>query len=78
MGWSERNGGLEQDFKFRDFATAWTFMCRIAKEAEAMDHHPEWTNVYNRVSIRLTTHSKGGITDLDHALAAKINKIFKS
>ena len=73
-GWSLSADGiaLERDFKFKDFAAAWTFMCRIAAEAERLDHHPEWSNVYNRVSIRLTTHDTGGISDLDLALAEKI------
>ena len=75
MSWVERDGGLEQDFVFKDFATAWTFMCRIAAEAEKLDHHPDWSNSYNKVSIRLTTHSAGGLTDLDQALAAKIDAI---
>ena len=66
MAWVEKNGGLEQDFTFKNFAKAWTFMCRIAAKAEAMDHHLEWSNVYNKVSIRLTTHDAGGITEKDH------------
>ena len=73
MSWVEKDGGLEQDFKFKNFAEAWTFMCRVAAEAEKMDHHPDWSNSYNKVSIRLTTRDKGGITELDHALAAKIS-----
>ena len=75
MSWIEKDDGLERNFQFKDFAEAWAFMCRIAAIADAMNHHPEWRNVYNEVSIRLTTHDKGGVTELDHKLAAKIDKI---
>ena len=72
---SEDGKALERDFKFKDFATAWTFMCRIAAKSEEMNHHPEWSNVYNRVSIRLTTHDAGGLSELDHQLASWINTL---
>ncbi len=76
-GWAVSEDGLSiaQDFKFKDFVTAWTFMCRVASEAERIDHHPDWSNVYNRVSIKLTTHDQGGLTELDLQLAGKINEI---
>ena len=76
-GWTlgEDLASLRQDFEFRDFVTAWTFMCRIAAKAQEMDHHPEWSNVYNRVSIRLTTHDMGGLTRLDLNLADSIDQI---
>ena len=66
---------IQRDFTFTDFVTAWTFMCRIAAKAEGMDHHPDWSNVYNRVSIRLTTHDAGGLTTLDLHLADQIHQI---
>lgn len=66
---------ISRDFQFKDFATAWTFMCRVAAAAEARDHHPDWSNVYNRVSIRLTTHESEGVTALDFQLAAQINAL---
>lgn len=58
---------------FRDFGEAFGFMTRVAFAAEKADHHPEWTNVYNRVDILLTTHDAGGLTDRDFALAATID-----
>ncbi|TFL20171.1 4a-hydroxytetrahydrobiopterin dehydratase [Jannaschia formosa] len=72
-GWTEHDGGLERDFAFADFAEAWGFMSRVALLAEKADHHPEWSNVWNKVSIRLTTHDAGGLTDKDRALASAIN-----
>ncbi|PWJ21909.1 4a-hydroxytetrahydrobiopterin dehydratase [Jannaschia seohaensis] len=73
--WTERDGGLERDFAFKDFIEAWGFMSRVALLAEKADHHPEWSNVYNKVSIRLTTHDAGGLTDKDRALAAAIDAL---
>ncbi|MGB0717782.1 MAG: 4a-hydroxytetrahydrobiopterin dehydratase [Alphaproteobacteria bacterium] len=74
-GWKIVSSGdaMERDFEFENFAEAWTFMCRVAAHAEAMDHHPEWTNIYNRVHIRLTTHDMAGLSKLDQELAEKIN-----
>lgn len=66
---------LEKTFKFKDFNAAFGFMTRTALEAERLDHHPEWKNVYNRVEVCLTTHSKGGITALDHQLAEAMDII---
>jgi 4a-hydroxytetrahydrobiopterin dehydratase len=74
-GWHSDGAALTRELRFADFAEAWGFMCRAALIAEKMDHHPEWSNVYNRVSIRLTTHDAGGLTDKDAALARAINAI---
>ena len=72
-GWTERDGGLERRFRFRDFSEAWAFMSRVALLAEAANHHPDWSNAWNRVDIRLTSHDAGGLTERDTALAARIN-----
>ena len=67
-------GSIQREFNFPDFAEAFAFMTRVAGHAEAMDHHPDWQNVYNRVSIRLTTHDAGGLTDKDLKLAQAIDR----
>ena len=75
-GWKFETDALAKEFKFGTFREALSFMVRIGFEAEAMNHHPEWTNVYNRVSIRLNTHDAGGkVTAKDVALAKKIQTI---
>jgi 4a-hydroxytetrahydrobiopterin dehydratase len=75
-GWRQAGDFLVKEFKFGSFREAMSFMIRISYEAEAMDHHPDWTNIYNRVSIRLNTHSAGGkVTAKDVALAQKIQKL---
>ncbi|MBI1386978.1 MAG: 4a-hydroxytetrahydrobiopterin dehydratase [bacterium] len=74
-GWSALNGALRRDVQFKDFVSAFGFMTRVAMEAEKMDHHPNWSNVYNKVSIELSTHDAGGITELDFDLAEKINQL---
>jgi 4a-hydroxytetrahydrobiopterin dehydratase len=72
-GWVFDRDALAKEFKFGSFKEAMAFMVRVSFEAEAMDHHPEWTNVYNRVSIRLNTHDAGGkVTAKDATLANKI------
>lgn len=71
--WNIKNKKLFKAFKFSDFAQAFEFMSLVAILAEAMDHHPEWSNVYNNVEINLVTHSEGGITQLDIDLAKKID-----
>ncbi len=71
--WSVENEKLTRSFKFRNFSDAFGFMAAAAIEAEKLDHHPEWFNVYNKVDVFLTTHSAGGITDLDFQLAQKMN-----
>ena len=62
-------------FKFKDFSEAFGFMARAALVAEKMDHHPEWTNVWNRVDVTLSTHSAGGLTELDLKLAEAMDRI---
>ena len=74
-GWSLENGKLNRDFKFANFIEAFGFMTRAAIEAEKMDHHPEWSNVYSKVSVHLVTHSADGITSLDVELAKKMNAL---
>jgi len=72
--WTENNNQLYKKFEFKDFSEAFGFMTRVAIEAEKMNHHPLWTNVYNRVEIWLTTHDAGNIvTDKDRELAGKID-----
>lgn len=68
-------GKLEAAFKFKTFPEAFSFMTRVAFEAEKMDHHPDWSNSYDRVRVELTTHDAGGITGLDVELARKISAI---
>ncbi len=76
MSWKEENNTLKRSFKFKDFIEAWSFMTRVALEAEKMGHHPEWSNVYNTVDITLTTHDKGNtVTSKDRALAKKIDEL---
>ncbi len=72
--WIENNNALYRKIKFKDFSEAFAFMVRVAIEAERMNHHPIWTNVYNSVEITLSTHDAGDIiTDKDHKLAEIIN-----
>lgn len=70
-GWAAVPGkdAITKTFQFKDFSAAFGFMTRVALKAEAMDHHPEWFNVYNRVEVTLTTHDAGGVTDKDVSLA---------
>jgi len=70
-GWSITGGKLHRELIFADFAQTFAFMGDVAREAEALQHHPEWFNVYNRVVIDLTTHDAGGITTLDFELARR-------
>jgi 4a-hydroxytetrahydrobiopterin dehydratase len=74
-GWSLVDGreAIERRFQFRDFNEAWGFMNRVALLAESQNHHPEWSNVWNRVRIELSTHDAGGLTDNDVKLARAIN-----
>lgn len=71
-GWSLEAGKLHKAFTFKDFVEAWSFMSAVALAAEAMGHHPEWSNVWNRVTVDLTTHDAGGITTLDFDLATRM------
>ncbi|KIA83302.1 pterin-4-alpha-carbinolamine dehydratase [Kaistella solincola] len=74
--WTEKDGKLEQIFKFKDFSEAFAFMTRVALVAESMQHHPDWSNSYNQVKITLVTHDAGNrITEKDHQLAEAIDKI---
>lgn len=73
--WSLVNEKLHRDFKFRNFVEAFGFMASAAIEAEKMNHHPEWFNVYSKVRVDLTTHEAGGITELDFALAERMNAL---
>ncbi|MDW0176114.1 MAG: 4a-hydroxytetrahydrobiopterin dehydratase [Nitrososphaeraceae archaeon] len=72
-GWELKDEKLQKSFKFTNFVEAFGFMTRIALEAERMNHHPEWSNVYNNVTIKLSTHDAGGITDYDVKLAEIID-----
>ncbi len=74
-GWTIKDGKLHKDYVFESFAHAFAFMSGVALAAEAMNHHPEWFNVYNRVSIDLTTHDAGGISAKDLELAAKADAL---
>jgi 4a-hydroxytetrahydrobiopterin dehydratase len=74
--WIEANNKLSKTFQFRDFSEAFAFMVRVAMAAEKMDHHPNWSNVYNQVTIDLNTHDAGNIvTDKDRKLAAIIDSL---
>ncbi len=70
-GWREVKGrdAIAKTFRFKSFNQAWGFMSRVALKAERMNHHPEWTNVYNKVEVTLATHDAGGLTELDIELA---------
>jgi 4a-hydroxytetrahydrobiopterin dehydratase len=76
-GWTMEEGGkaLLRSLKFKDFSEAFGFLTRVALHAEKADHHPEFTNVWNRVDFRLTSHNAGGVTDRDVALAEAINRL---
>jgi len=73
--WDEARQGISRRFAFRDFAEAFAFMTRVASLAEQADHHPEWSNVWNRVDILLTSHDAGGLTTRDIALAQGIGQL---
>lgn len=75
--WTETDNKLYRKFEFADFSEAFAFMTRVAIEAEKMNHHPFWTNVWNRVEIWLSTHDAGDVvTDKDKILAERIDKLF--
>ncbi|MFY8148887.1 MAG: 4a-hydroxytetrahydrobiopterin dehydratase [Prochlorococcaceae cyanobacterium] len=73
--WSLVNGKLQRELRFADFSEAFGFMSRVALAAEAMGHHPEWSNVWNLVTIALTTHDTGGLSHLDVELARRIDAL---
>jgi 4a-hydroxytetrahydrobiopterin dehydratase len=73
--WQLANNGIHKEFEFKNFSEAFGFMTRVALEAEKLNHHPEWKNVYNKVTVALRTHDAGGLTELDFKLAMAIDKI---
>lgn len=73
--WTFHDNGIEKTFQFKNFIQAWGFMTQVAILAEKSNHHPEWSNVYNKVVIRLSTHDAGGLTDKDFDLAGEIEGI---
>ncbi|MEO6406049.1 MAG: 4a-hydroxytetrahydrobiopterin dehydratase [Ferruginibacter sp.] len=77
--WTEKNNSLYRKFEFKDFSEAFAFMTRVALAAEKMDHHPLWTNVYNKVEIWLSTHDAGdAVTEKDQKLSKKIDALVAS
>jgi 4a-hydroxytetrahydrobiopterin dehydratase len=73
--WTLKKNTLHKEFKFKDFISAFSFMSGVALHAEKINHHPDWKNVYNTVSITLSTHDAGGLTELDFKLAKLIDKL---
>ena len=74
-GWDEVEGKLRREFTFKNFSEAWAFMNRVALLAEKRDHHPDWSNSWNKVVIELVSHDKGAVTERDHDLASAINDL---
>jgi len=75
--WKEEDNKLVNTFTFKDFNSAFAWMTQVALAAEKMDHHPDWTNIYNRVEVKLSTHSAGDIvTEKDRKLAAKMDQYY--
>ena len=75
-GWEISSRQIQREFNFANFIQAFSFMTQVALICEKYNHHPNWENVYSKVTIRLNTHDLGGITNLDQTLASEINKIF--
>jgi 4a-hydroxytetrahydrobiopterin dehydratase len=75
-GWRVLNGKLNRSFEFSSFVKAFGFMTKVALEAEKMNHHPEWLNVYNKLNINLVTHDIGGISNYDIKLAGVISRLY--
>jgi 4a-hydroxytetrahydrobiopterin dehydratase len=73
--WTVQNDKLRRQVRFADFSEAFAFMTRVALAAEQLNHHPEWSNVWNRVTIELTTHDTGGLSNLDVELAGRIDAL---
>lgn len=73
--WEQQGDAIHKTFKFSDFNAAFGFMTRCAIKADQMDHHPDWSNVYNTVKVNLSTHDAGGLTELDFKLAAFMDRI---
>ena len=76
-GWKVVNGKLNRTFEFESFVQAFGFMTQVAMEAEKINHHPEWFNVYNRLEINLITHDVNGVSNYDIKLAGIINQLYK-
>ena len=74
-GWTPSDDAIVKSYTFKDFAEAFAFLTRVAAHAEAIDHHPEFTSVWNRVDFRLTSHDAGGVTDRDLGLARTIDEL---
>ena len=74
-GWRHEDNALRREFTFENFAEAFAFMNSVADMAEAADHHPDWSNSYNKVAIALTSHDKGRVTQRDSSLAEQINSL---
>lgn len=74
-GWEYQDNAIHTTFEFNDFKDTFSVMARIAFEAEAQQHHPDWANVYNKLAISLSTHDAGGVTEIDFALAKTIDEI---
>jgi 4a-hydroxytetrahydrobiopterin dehydratase len=74
-GWTRTKGKLHRTFTFTDFSEAFGFMSRVALAAEKLEHHPDWANAWNRVTVDLSTHDAGGLTELDFRLAAEMNRL---
>jgi 4a-hydroxytetrahydrobiopterin dehydratase len=77
-GWALEENTIVRNFKFKTFIDAFSFMTAIALIAEKMNHHPDWSNSYNKVNVTLTTHEASGITQRDFDLASSINRIWKN
>lgn len=75
-GWTVVNGNLHRQFEFKDFTQAFGFMTQVALAAEKMNHHPDWSNAWNQVTVDLCTHSAGGLTKNDFDLAGKLQQIY--
>ena len=76
--WNEEDNRLKASFEFDDFVQAFSFMSKVADEAEKLNHHPYWSNVYNKVTVVLSTHDAGDIvTEKDHSLAARIDSLYQ-
>lgn len=74
-GWERRGDALCREFEFADFTEAFGFMAQVACVAERLFHHPEWSNVWNKVSVAITNHAAGGITDLDFEFAKRVSAL---
>lgn len=73
--WREEDGALRREFEFADFTEAWAFMSGVARIAEEFDHHPDWSNSWNRVSVALRSHDVGAVTARDHRMADAIDRL---